>query len=498
MKLSVIVPIFNERLYLPEVFRRILAAPYPPEVSDLEVIAIDDGSSDGSWEWLKTFAARGFGKEGHGAASRATLRVLRHERNQGKGSCIQDGVAASTGDLVLIQDSDLEYHPEDYPKLLAPILVNDADAVLGSRFLGTPRRVLYFWHATANRVLNFFFNILCGSTLTDLMTGYKVMRGELARSIRLTSNGFGIEPEICARLTKGNVRLYEVAISYSGRTYAEGKKITRWNALMLFVHVARFSLFGGTSFKPGMRQTLTSLYHASEVLYVQPLRSILEKLQINPPNVCRVLEVGSGVGSVTRALLHFDELVATDIDHESVRFLNERFSFLPGFKAVQWDATLAPQDPRTPPEVSAGKFDLIVAFNVLEHLEQDQSVLEQWSRLLNPGGVMVILVPFSGRLFTPIDEAVGHFRRYGRSDLNELFAKTGGMVLLTQYMNPLGILGWIWNGKILKRAELPDGQVRLYHLIKPIVHPFERLISRRVGLSIVTAGRWNSPRASGG
>jgi len=212
MKASVIMPVFNEQSYIDEIIRRTLASPV-----EKELIVVDDFSTDGTRGRLEEIAR---------AHPESSLRVLLHERNRGKGAALRTGFAAATGEIVIIQDADLEYDPAEYPKLMAPILAGKADVVYGSRFAGgESHRVLYFWHSVANKLLTLLSNMLTDLNLTDMETCYKAFRREIIQSIKLTEDRFGFEPEVTARIAALKCRVYEVGISYSGRTYEEGKKI---------------------------------------------------------------------------------------------------------------------------------------------------------------------------------------------------------------------------------------------------------------------------------
>ena len=211
MKLSVVMPVYNEQATLEQVIARVLAVPL-----DIELICVDDGSSDGSREILSRL------QQAH-----AQLRVELQPRNMGKGAALRRGIQLATGDFVIIQDADLEYDPSDYPALLRPLLEDKADVVYGSRFLGSaPHRVLYFWHSGANKILTSVSNALTNINLTDMETCYKIFRREIIQSIPIEEDRFGFEPEITVKIAKRHLRIYEVGISYWGRTYEEGKKIT--------------------------------------------------------------------------------------------------------------------------------------------------------------------------------------------------------------------------------------------------------------------------------
>jgi len=227
MKLSVVVPVFDERPTIAEIIRRIQSV----DVGlDKEIIVVDDGSADGTGEVLQGLAVPG-------------LKIVLHEKNLGKGAALRSGFAKAEGDIVLIQDADLEYDPREYPRLLEPILDGRADVVYGSRFLGGPHRVLYFWHYIGNRFLTTFSNMLSNLNLTDMETCYKVFRRELLGKVELKSSRFGFEPEITMKVAKLKCRVYEVPISYSGRDYSEGKKIGWKDGLAAIFHLIRFRFF---------------------------------------------------------------------------------------------------------------------------------------------------------------------------------------------------------------------------------------------------------------
>jgi len=227
MKLSVIIPVYNEKNTVNKIIQQVLDVELEMEK---EIILIDDGSTDGTRDILENLEY-------------PNVKVKLHEKNQGKGAALQTGFSLATGDFIIIQDADLEYDPREYPMLLAPLLDGRADVVYGSRFLGGPHRVLFFWHSIGNKMLTTFTNILSNLNLTDMETGYKVFRKEILDKITLKSKRFGIEPEITLKLARQKCRIYEVPISYAGRDYTEGKKIGWKDGVAAIFHLIRFKFF---------------------------------------------------------------------------------------------------------------------------------------------------------------------------------------------------------------------------------------------------------------
>jgi glycosyltransferase involved in cell wall biosynthesis len=227
MKVSIIIPCYNERKTISQIIHAVRQSP----ISDKEIIIVDDSSTDGCDELLRSDLASMVDK------------VIYHEKNQGKGAALRTGISAATGDIVIIQDADLEYDPQEYPILIDPIVSGRADIVFGSRFMGgRPHRVVYFWHMVGNRFLTLLSNMMTNINLTDMETCYKVFRREIIQSISIEENRFGFEPEITAKIAKLNVRIFEVGISYYGRTYAEGKKIGWKDGFRAIYSILKYNL----------------------------------------------------------------------------------------------------------------------------------------------------------------------------------------------------------------------------------------------------------------
>ncbi len=223
--LSVVMPVYNEIDTIEEIIRRVLVL----EV-DIEIVIVDDGSKDGTREYLRKL-------------SDSRIRIFFQEKNQGKGAAVRKGIAEAAGDVIVIQDADLEYHPSEFYEMLQPILDGRADAVYGSRFRGHMIRVHYFWHALGNRMLTLMSNMFTNLTLTDMEVCYKMFRSQVIKNVKLRSNGFGFEPEVTAKLARMGCRIYEMPISYDGRDYKEGKKIGWKDAVTAFICIIRYRFF---------------------------------------------------------------------------------------------------------------------------------------------------------------------------------------------------------------------------------------------------------------
>lgn len=451
MKLSIVMPAFNEKRTIREIAARVLSVDLGPMTKEL--VIVDDGSTDGTRDILREMD----GRDG--------LRVLFQPQNLGKGAAVWTGLRASTGDVVVIQDADLEYDPAEYPLLLGPILAGKADVVYGSRFLGNPQghRVLYFWHTIGNRLLTFMSNVFTNLNLTDMETCYKMMTREVADRLDLQSKRFGIEPEITCKVARMRARIFEVPISYSGRTYEEGKKIGLSDAFQAAWVILKFFRWEAPRGDVG---TMTLRRMAALAPYNRWLHDRFEKHLGQ-----RILEVGSGVGNQTRYFVDRERVVASDIEAHYLRELTANFGNRSNVRIASFLFPLGEADRNA---LLAERIDTIVCLNVLEHIEDDRATLRDFGAVLPRGGRLVLLVPALPSLYGTLDVHLRHFRRYDRDALKALVADAGFTIDEMRYVNRPGVFGWWLNSRVLKRKVLPKAQLGAFRRLLPLLSSEER------------------------
>lgn len=461
MKLSVLMPVYNEARTLRQIVARVLASPISGEI---ELICVDDGSTDRSGEILAEL-------------SRHDDRVvlLTHPFNRGKGAAVRTAISAITGDLALIQDSDLEYDPLDYPRLLKPIVDGRADAVFGSRFTASPeRRVLLYWHSLGNKALTWLTNVLNDLNLTDMESCYKAVRADIIKSLRLRSERFGIEPELTTRLAQWGARIYEVPISYHGRTYLEGKNIGWRDGVQAIWLLVKFRFFD-------TRFSNRKGYEALESMARTPGLAAWTMEQFESEIGARVLDAGCGMGRFSELLLNCDKVTAVDSDPFYVEALLRRFGHLDNVEVFVGDLS----DPGLYSKLGSEAFDTVLCVNVLEHLDNAELALRGFADVLVPGGRLIVVVPAHKSLQSISDEVLGHRRRYTRQEPVNLMAGAGLAVVRIGAFNRLGAVGWWWN-KVRKR-QISRCQARTFGFLMPIARLIERL--PLPGLSWVIIGR---------
>jgi glycosyltransferase involved in cell wall biosynthesis len=465
MKLSIVIPAYNERKTIREIVGKVLAVDLG--TIQKEIVIVDDGSTDGTRDILLEMD----GSNG--------VRTLFQPVNMGKGAAVSRGVSSSTGDLVVIQDADLEYDPEEYPVLLQPILAGKADVVYGSRFQGSPHghRVLYFWHTVGNRMLTLMSNVFTDLNLSDMETCYKVMTRSVVDRLDLRSQRFGIEPEITCKVARMRARIYEVPISYNGRTYAEGKKIGLKDAFQAVWTILKYFRWEAPEGDVGA-MTLRRMEGLGA--YNEWLHRRFEAYLGN-----RILEVGSGVGNQTRFFIDKERIVASDIETHYLTELKSKFGLRSNVRVASYPFPLSPADLA---ELQGEKLDTIVCLNVLEHIEDDRATLADFARVLPAGGHLALLVPSLEALYGTLDKALHHFRRYEKEPLTRLVTEAGFEVEHVRFLNRPGVFGWWLNSRILGRTVLPKVQLSAFRWILPLLK-LEESTPPSFGMSLLVLAR---------
>ena len=463
--LSVLMPVYNERFLIATSIQRVLAFKHPL-VAKIELIVVNDTSTDGTGEILRGIAA-----------AHPHIRLIEHEKNQGKGAAIRTAIHAATGELSVIQDADLEYYPEDWAVMLRPFFESNADAVYGSRLLSSDyRRVLYFWHSAGNWLLTLFSNMMTDLNLTDMETCYKMVRTELLKSIPIRSNDFRLEPELTAKLAKRGAVMYEAPIRYAGRTYQEGKKIGVADGMAAIAAIIRWKLIDDIYHDDEYGSAiLTSLNH------VRKFSSWMARC-ISPGVGRRVLEIGAGIGNLTRHLMPRDAYMATDINRHYLAYLRN-VSLGKPYMQVR-ELNLADGAGFKQLESS---FDTVICLNVLEHIAGDLEGLQNMYCALEPGGKAIVLVPQGKHLYCSLDRVLGHVKRYSRQELIELMQQAGFVNIQVRDFNKFGVPGWILNGRLLKRDYFSRVQLKLYNMLTPVMALCDAALPW-IGLSLIATG----------
>ncbi len=462
-ELSVIMPVHNERFLVREAIRRVLAVE-SPLIERLELIVVDDGSTDGTRELLRKLAAE----------SPGAFRYLEHDENRGKGAAVRTGLAHATGSVTVINDADLEYDPQDLPRLMVPFVEQGADAVFGSRFLVSGySRILYFRHSLANGLLTFLASLITDLNLSDMETCYKAVRTDLFKSIPIRSDDFRMEPELTIKLAKRRARVFEVPISYAGRTYAEGKKIRAKDAFLAVVAMLHWwladDIYDPNRVGSTVLTDLTQIPRFNRWM-ADTLRSRLG---------ARVLELGAGIGNLTREFIPRDLYTASDLDPDHLRYLK---SFAEGTPYLE----VRPLDPANEADFAPLKerYDTVLCINLLEQLTHPDRCLRNVRSALVPGGAVLVLVQRDSRFLSVPDSLAGKFRRYTPNSLRELLEAQGFKVCQVRDFNRIATPVWWFNSVVLRRGHFGRIQLKGFNLMTWLFRRLERALPWR-GVSLI-------------
>ena len=460
---SILMPVYNERAYISECVSRILSVKLPGNLKH-EIVMVDDGSSDGSSELLDKLAAEHPG----------VISVFHQPGNMGKGAAISKAVELMQGEYAIIQDADLEYDPREYSVLLNPIIEGIADVVYGSRFAASPlRRIMNFHHELGNRFLTLLSNCCTGLNLTDMETCYKAFRSEAIKTIPLRSKRFGVEPEITAKIAKRSFVIYEVPISYRGRSYNEGKKIGWKDGMSAIYTILKFKILDDCFEERFGHGVLFKLSKARNFI-----RWTVEAIEPYLGN--KILEVGSGIGNISRLLPQKEKLTVTDLDQTYIDILKNLFKGNSIVNVAKLDLNCT-EDFKN---IGKNQYDTVVCMNVLEHIEDDKAALLRMRSLLETNGKLILVVPQYKSLYGEFDRDLDHFRRYTKDELFKLLEECGFQVKKKKNLNFLSIPGWYVNSVILKRKKMSQWQIKIFDMLVFIMKRVEKIIPLP-GLSLI-------------
>jgi glycosyltransferase involved in cell wall biosynthesis len=459
--LSILVPVYNEQYLVRASLERLKLLADSPLLEHIEVIVVDDGSTDRTNAVLRELESI----EAAHTGGKLNWIFLYHEANQGKAAAIQTALQSASGELTVIHDADLEYHPLDLLKMVQVFLEEQADAVFGSRFLASEyRRVLFFRHQLGNHFLTLLCNIVSDLNLTDMETCYKMVRTSLLKSIPLVGTRFEIEPEISIKLAKRGARIFEVPIRYAGRTYQEGKKIGWKDGVSAVKAIIRFGI---------------SDYIYAEDTYGSQILGRLNRAPrftkwmadvIRPYVGEKVLEIGAGTGNLTIQLIPRMLYWVSDINPLYLNYLEKVRLDRPYMEVSYTDGEKGESFPKE------RKFDTVICLNVVEHLADDLTALTNFREVLEDRGRAIILVPCGPWLYGSLDEVLGHHRRYTRKQLTDLVERAGFQLERMLEFNRVGVIAWWLNARLLRRRTFGFWQIKLLNALTPVFRVLDRFL----------------------
>lgn len=453
--ISILIPVFNERAYLRRCVERVVKAPLKYNLVK-EIILVDDGSTDGTDKIVRELAAE----------YPDMVRVFFQEKNRGKGAALRRAIQEMTGEYAIFQDADLEYDPQDYNLMLQAMKEGHADVVYGSRFATrTMRRVFNYHHALGNKFLTHLSNMTTGLDLTDMETCYKAFRADILKTIPIRANRFGIEPEITAKVAKRSCTVFEVPISYAGRSYSEGKKIGWKDGVAALYTILKYWLID---------DCFDQLYAHAILHNLSQARRFNKWMVrcIEPFLGDRILEVGSGIGSISRLLPKRERLIVTDVDPTYLEILSVAFKDNDIVDVARLDLTRREDAEKLGESIC----DTVICLNVLEHIDDDEAALQNIHQMLAPGGRLVLLVPQYKWLFGSYDRHTGHVRRYTKAELTQKLKQADFRVMRFKNFNFLGILGWWVNSCLLQRTSMDRWQLKIYDTLVPLLRVMEKIL----------------------
>jgi glycosyltransferase involved in cell wall biosynthesis len=460
--LSILIPVYNERHVVDASVRRVLGL-RSSLIRELEVIIVDDCSTDGTSEVLSRLAS-----------TDPRITLVRHARNSGKGAALRTAIARATGDICIVQDADFEYNPADIPAMLIPFVEEGADAVFGSRYLSASyRRALMYRHTLMNKGITGLANWLTDLHLTDVETCYKAVKTTLLKSIPIRSNDFRIEIELTFKLAKRGARVFEVPVRYLPRSYAEGKKIRPKDGFLALTAMLHWT-------------TIDDLYEKDE--YGTRLVSELDKARrfvlwlgdtVRPWVGDRVLEIGAGLGSITNQFIPRELCVAAEVNPNYLNYLRSYAIGKPYLHVIDLD-------PATPERLSGleSQFDTVMLLNVLEGLEDPLATLRAVNATLREGGRVIIQTPQGKKRFGSLDSEMGRRRRFEATELSTMIQQAGFRLEHISDFNRMSVPGWLINGKLLKRRNFSRVQLKILNALLPLMRPLEPLWPWK-GLSLI-------------